>query len=109
MKTYPIGTGKGGSTPTGEYKVVNRLKNPTWYYEGTVIASNAPDNPLGTRWMGFDLEGYGLHGTADPESIGKYETLGCIRMFNEDVEEIFGLLPVGTPISVIESSLGSGG
>jgi lipoprotein-anchoring transpeptidase ErfK/SrfK len=105
VKTYPVGTGKGGGTPVGDFTIVNRLKNPTWYYEGTVAGPNDPGNPLGTRWLGFDIHGYGLHGTRDPDSIGKYETLGCIRMRNEDVEEIFELLTDGTPVTVIESSL----
>ena len=52
--------------------------------------------------MGFDLESYGLHGTTDPTSIGKAMTLGCIRMFNEDAEEIFELIPVGTEVQVTD-------
>ena len=103
VKTYPIGTGKESSTPVGEFKIVNRLKNPTWYHEGTVAPPGSPENPLGTRWMGFDVESYGLHGTIDPESIGQSQSLGCIRMLNPEVEELFELLPLGTPIKVVES------
>jgi lipoprotein-anchoring transpeptidase ErfK/SrfK len=104
VKTYPIGTGKGNSTPVGRFTIVNRLKNPTWYYQGTVAPPGSPDNPLGTRWMGFDIESYGLHGTTDPDSIGQSKSLGCIRMLNPDVEELFEIIPVGTPITVTESA-----
>jgi L,D-transpeptidase ErfK/SrfK len=105
VKTYPVGTGDKGSTPVGEFKIINRLVNPTWYYKGQVITAESPDNPLGTRWMGFDRDGYGIHGTKDPDSIGKFETLGCIRMLNQHVEELFDILPVGTAVSVIESTV----
>ena len=103
VKTYRIGTGKDNSTPVGEFKIVNRLKNPTWYHDGTVAPFGSPENPLGTRWMGFDAKTYGLHGTTQPESIGKSESLGCIRMLNSDVEELYELLPVGTAITILES------
>lgn len=103
VKSYRIGLGKDNSTPVGQFKIVNRLKNPTWYYEGKVIPFGSPENPLGTRWLGFDLKSYGLHGTNEPNSIGKDESMGCIRMLNPDVEELFELVPTGTPIRVVES------
>jgi len=104
VKTYPVGTGKRGNTPLGDFEIVNRLKDPTWYYEGIVAQPGTSENPLGTRWMGFNIDGYGLHGTTDPASIGKYETLGCIRMYNADVEELFEIVPTGTKVSVFESA-----
>ncbi len=103
VKTYRVGLGKDSSTPVGEFKILNRLKNPTWYHEGKVLPSGNPENPLGSRWMGFDIKSYGLHGTIDPASIGKSESLGCIRMMNADVEELFELVPVGTPVRIVES------
>lgn len=102
VRTYAVSTGSNKSTPIGKFRIVNRLTDPTWYYEGKVIPPHAPDNPLGTRWLGFDLEGYGLHGTTEPETIGEYVTLGCVRMRNEDVEQIFELLPVGTEVVILE-------
>lgn len=102
VKTYSVASGKDNSTPAGDFKIINRLTDPTWYYEGTVAGPGSPDNPLGTRWMGFDLEGYGLHGTTDPDAIGQYATLGCLRMHDGDIEELFELVGVGTPISIIE-------
>lgn len=102
VRTYSVATGSDKSTPVGKFKIVNRLIDPTWYYEGKVIPPGTDENPLGTRWLGFDLDGYGLHGTTDPDKIGEYVTLGCVRMRNEDVEEIFELLPVGTEVSILE-------
>ncbi len=101
VRSYRIATGKDRSTPEGTFKIINHLKNPTWYYEGKVIPPDSPDNPLGTRWMGFDKEGYGLHGTTRPEEIGQFATLGCVRMLNEDIESLFELLPVGTDVTII--------
>ncbi len=104
VRQYDVATGKDNSTPVGEFKIVNRLENPTWYYaeEGKVEPAGSPKNPLGSRWMGFDLEGYGLHGTTDPDKIGQYATLGCVRMFNHEIEELFNIVPVGTTVSIIE-------
>jgi lipoprotein-anchoring transpeptidase ErfK/SrfK len=101
VRSYRIATGKDRSTPEGTFKIINHLKNPTWYYEGKVIPPDSPDNPLGTRWMGFDKEGYGLHGTTRPDEIGQFATLGCVRMLNEDIESLFELLPVGTEVTII--------
>lgn len=101
VRGYRIATGKDRSTPEGSFKIKNHLKNPTWYYEGKVIPHESPDNPLGTRWMGFDKEGYGLHGTTKPEEIGQFATLGCVRMLNEDIEFLYELLAVGTEVNII--------
>lgn len=103
VKRYSVGLGKGSSTPAGEFKIASRLKNPTWYYGGKVVPFGNPENPLGTRWLGFDLKSYGVHGTIEPASIGKAESLGCVRMLNSDVEEIFELVPVGTSVRIVES------
>jgi lipoprotein-anchoring transpeptidase ErfK/SrfK len=104
VRQYDVATGKDNSTPAGEFKIVNRLEDPTWYYaeEGKVEPAGSPKNPLGSRWMGFDLEGYGLHGTTDPDKIGQYATLGCVRMFNHEIEELFNIVPVGTTVSIVE-------
>ena len=101
IRSYPIATGKDRSTPEGTFKILNHLKNPTWYYEGKVVPPGSPENPLGTRWMGFDRGGYGLHGTSKPEEIGQFATLGCVRMLNEDIETLFEILPDGTEVTVV--------
>lgn len=102
VRSYRVATGKDRSTPEGTFKILNHLKNPTWYYEGKVVPPDSPDNPLGTRWMGFDKEGYGLHGTTKPEEIGQFATLGCVRMLNADIEVLFDLLPPGTEVTIID-------
>ena len=100
VKKYKVSTGKGGNTPVGNFKIANKLIKPTWYYDDKVIPPGDPKNGLGSRWMGFDLKGYGIHGTIEPEKIGRLASLGCVRMRNEDVEELFDLIPIGTPITV---------
>ncbi|MBD3246133.1 MAG: L,D-transpeptidase family protein [Candidatus Omnitrophica bacterium] len=102
LKTYTVSTGKNNSTPVGTFKVVNKLKNPTWFRTGAVIPPDSPENILGTRWMGFDVTGYGIHGTKDPDNLGKQVTLGCVRMRNSDVEELYDIIPTGTEVTIID-------
>lgn len=102
IKTYVVSTGENNSTPAGKFKIVNKLINPTWYKTGAIIPPDSPKNILGTRWMGFNIAGYGIHGTTDPDSIGKQVTMGCIRMRNSDVEELFDIVPVGTEVVIID-------
>lgn len=91
VREYPIGLGKNNSTPAGSFVVTNKLKEPTWTEPETRKQIPYPDNPLGTRWIGF-YQDYGIHGTWEPESIGKTVSAGCIRMLNPDVEELFDLV-----------------
>lgn len=100
VKKYRVSTGEKGNTPVGDFKIANKVVSPTWYYENKVIPPGDPQNGLGTRWLGFDLKGYGIHGTIEPEKIGQPASLGCVRMLNDDVEELFDLLPIGTVVRV---------
>ncbi len=102
FKTYVVATGKNNSTPSGTFKIINKIKNPTWFKTGAVIPPNSPENILGSRWMGLDIKGYGIHGTNDGNEIGKQVTLGCIRMRKKDVEELFDIVPVGTEVIIID-------
>jgi lipoprotein-anchoring transpeptidase ErfK/SrfK len=102
LKTYKVATGIDNSTPLGTFKVVNKLKDPVWYKAGAVVPSGSPENILGTRWMGLSVAGYGIHGTTQPESIGKHVTAGCVRMRMEDVEELYDILPVGAEVVIAE-------
>jgi lipoprotein-anchoring transpeptidase ErfK/SrfK len=102
VKTYTVSTGKNNSTPTGTFKITSKLINPTWFKSGAVIAAGSPENALGSRWMGFDLAGYGIHGTTDPQSLGKQVTEGCVRLSNPDVEELYTIVPVGTEVTVLD-------
>ncbi|MDO9465560.1 MAG: L,D-transpeptidase family protein [bacterium] len=103
LKTYTVATGAHDGTPLGNFKIVNKLKNPTWYTAGAIVSADSPKNVLGNRWMGITEKGYGIHGTIEPDSIGKQSTEGCIRMYNKDVEELFDLVPVETPVTIIKT------
>lgn len=102
IKTYIVATGKNNTTPVGVFKITNKLTNPPWFKKGAVIPPNSPENILGTRWMGFDLSGYGIHGTTEPETLGRQVTDGCVRMSNTDVEELYTIIPEGTEVTVID-------
>ncbi len=101
-RQYRIGLGEDGSTPTGEWQVGTKLKNPQYYPPrgGDIIAADDPANPLGERWIGLigisgDAMGqrrYGVHGTIEQDSIGRNASLGCIRMYNKDVEQLYDCL-----------------
>ena len=95
VRVYAVAVGADVSpSPVGTFRIVNRLTNPTYYRRGKVIPAGA-SNPLGTRWMGLDIKGIGIHGTAEPASIGHRRSHGCIRMLNRDVEELFERLRPG--------------
>ena len=99
-KVYPVAVGKESTpSPTGTFRVVARVVDPTYYHEGKVIAPG-PRNPLGTRWMGLDLKGYGIHGTNAPQSIGKAASHGCIRMAKHDLEELFSTVKAGDVVEI---------
>lgn len=102
IKTYTIATGANNSSPVGTFKIVNKLANPTWFKAGAVVAPGSPENILGTRWLGFDLAGFGIHGTTDPQSLGLQVTQGCVRMSNAEVEELYTIVPVGTEVTIVE-------
>ena len=102
VKSYIVSTGKNNCTPVGTFKIVNKLLNPTWFKAGAVVPPESSQNVLGTRWMGFDLAGYGIHGTTEPKELGKQVTQGCVRLSNADVEELYSIVPAGTEVSIIE-------
>ncbi|MFH1191662.1 MAG: L,D-transpeptidase family protein [Candidatus Omnitrophota bacterium] len=102
FKSYIVSTGKDNCTPVGTFKIINKLVNPTWFKAGAVVPPESTQNVLGTRWMGFDLAGYGIHGTIEPKELGKQVTQGCVRLSNADVEELYSIVPAGTEVSVIE-------
>ena len=102
LKVYRVSTGTNNSTPVGTFKITSKLIDPVWFNKGIVVPPDSPQNVLGTRWMGFDLPGYGIHGTIEPETIGQQVTAGCVRMRNPDVEELYSLLPMGTEVVVVD-------
>ena len=109
FKRYFVGTGQYGKTPTGELVIKDKIPNPPWWRsDGKQIPFGDTNNVLGTRWMSLKyaddspLSGYGIHGTWEPETIGKQASAGCIRLLNSDVEELFTLVPEGTPVTITE-------
>jgi lipoprotein-anchoring transpeptidase ErfK/SrfK len=100
IRVYRVAVGKTSTpSPTGAFKIVNRVPNPTYYHKGQVIPAGT-GNPVGTRWMGLSAKGYGIHGTNQPNSIGKAASTGCIRMSKRDLEELFELVNVGDSVEI---------
>ncbi len=103
-QVYKVATGRTETlTPEGEFTIVVKAVNP--YYRKKNIEGGSKDNPLGTRWIGFDAENtdgriYGIHGNNNAHSIGQYITGGCVRMFNEEVEALFTRVPFGTKVYI---------
>jgi lipoprotein-anchoring transpeptidase ErfK/SrfK len=104
MYTFKVATGKvQKDTPIGTFKIVTKVVNP-WYLPKN-IAGGDSKNPLGTRWIGLNVPDsngykYGIHGTNNPSSIGRYVSQGCIRMYNQDVEWLFQHIPKGTLVII---------
>ncbi len=97
---FPIGIGKDNSTPLGRFRVLRKTPNPQYTDpHGRVFAGGTPENPLGRFWIGLG-EGYGIHGTNEPESIGKSESRGCVRMHNRDIERLNGMLVTGCEVVI---------
>lgn len=105
---YSVATGKTEElTPEGEFTIVIKAINP--YYRKKDIPGGVKENPLGTRWIGFDAKEtdgriYGIHGNNSEDSIGRYITGGCVRMLNDEVESLFSLVPLGTKVYIINSN-----
>lgn len=100
LRTFAVAVGAAVSpSPTGEFAVVNRLTEPTYYHAGVVIPAG-PGNPLGPRWVGLNKQGYGIHGTNAPGSIGKAASHGCIRLRNRDIVQLFAMVSVGDTVEI---------
>ena len=104
VAAFRVGLGRDDRTPRRTFSVLVKQENPAWFYAGKTLPFGDPQNILGTRWMGFDNQpgasGFGIHGTTVPDSIGKNESMGCVRMRNAEVEELFELVPRGTQVTI---------
>lgn len=101
LRVYRVAVGKASTpSPVGEFKIVNRVLNPTYYHKGQVIPAGE-NNPVGSRWMGLSANSYGIHGTNQPKSVGTAASTGCIRMGKEDLEELFALVEVGDAVQIL--------
>ena len=100
-KIYTVAVGKPSTpSPVGTFTIARRVMNPTYSHEGRVVPPG-PNNPVGTRWMGLSIPGYGIHGTNVPSSIGKAASHGCIRMARKDLEELYPMVEVGDTVELI--------
>ncbi|MFA6637011.1 MAG: L,D-transpeptidase family protein [Candidatus Omnitrophota bacterium] len=106
FKTYTVATGKDNSTPTGVFKVTDKMIEPVWTKPGVGMVMPGDESyELGARWIPISLQGYGIHGTNDEASIGAQVTAGCVRMYNSDVIELYDIIPVGTEVEIIDSAM----
>ena len=122
LKRYPVAVGMPGwETPVGRFRVIEMATNPVWKHpaNGSVVPAG-PANPLGSRWIGFHRDcrtrrGFngqeqlvvtgcvtaGFHGTPNRASVGQAASHGCVRLFDENVQELYDLVKVGTPVTVL--------
>lgn len=120
--TYPVSIGRmDWSTPLGKTSVVAKQKDPPWYPPASIKAEHAadgdilpdvvpggPDNPLGRHALRLGIPAYLIHGTNKPYGIGMRVTHGCVRMYPEDIESLFPLVPVGTPVYIVNQPVKAG-
>jgi hypothetical protein len=106
-KVFKVATGRSPSlTPEGKFKIVNKIVNRPYYKKR--IPGGDPRNPLGNRWLGLNARGtwgttYAIHGNNNPNSIGKYVSNGCIRMYNDEVKWLFNQVKINTPVIITTS------
>jgi lipoprotein-anchoring transpeptidase ErfK/SrfK len=107
VATFPVAVGMPAwPTPLGNLRIASMQRNPWWYppnqpwAEGASPVPPGPGNPLGTRWMGTNLGGIGIHGTYNPGSIGTAASHGCIRMYIRDSEWLYERIRIGTPVFI---------
>ncbi len=115
VSTYPISVGKEGwDTPTGTTNIIEKRKDPTWTVPASIRAQDpklpavvpaGPDNPLGQFAMNLGWPGYLIHGTNHPYSIGRPSSHGCMRLYPEDIEALFGQSAVGDAVTVIDTPM----
>jgi L,D-transpeptidase ErfK/SrfK len=122
VRRYPVAVGMPGwETPVGTFKVIEKTANPTWEHPANGhLLPPGPENPLGSRWIGFyrDCRGRsgfngqehlvvrgcvtaGFHGTPNRSSVGRAVSHGCVRLFDEHAKELFDLVSLGTPVKVL--------
>ena len=113
--TYPIGIGREGwETPLGRTRIVRKRRDPAWYPPASIRAEKpnlpgvvppGPDNPLGRFALDLALENYLLHGTNKPNGVGRRVSHGCIRLYPNDIAQLFDAVPVGTPVDIVNQEL----
>lgn len=120
--THPVSIGRDDwKTPLGKTSIVRKDKNPAWYPPASIRKEHAeqgdplpkvvppgPDNPLGQYALRLGISGYLIHGTSKPFGIGMQVTHGCMRLYPEDIESMFRMVPVGTPVHIINQPIKTG-
>jgi lipoprotein-anchoring transpeptidase ErfK/SrfK len=122
LRRFPVAVGRPGwETPVGRFAVIELARDPVWEHPATgQMVPPGPGNPLGSRWIGFHrdcrgrrgfngrdyliVEGCvsaGFHGTPNRESVGQAVSHGCVRLFDEHARELFELVRIGTPVTVL--------
>ncbi|MBI2792739.1 MAG: L,D-transpeptidase family protein [Gammaproteobacteria bacterium] len=115
VSTYPVGVGQEGwNTPLGTTTVTRKREHPTWVVPDSILANHeahgqpiekvwpaGPNNPLGDYAMNTGFKSIVIHGSPYPKGVGVRSSHGCIRMLNEDVEQLFKMVQVGTPVNII--------
>jgi lipoprotein-anchoring transpeptidase ErfK/SrfK len=107
VREYPACVGEGAKTPAGTYGLTSKERDPSWTnpLNGQLLPNNHPENILGSRWMamkGMNVSGLGIHGTTVDDSIPGYTSAGCIRLHNQNVEELFSYARIGAKVTVME-------
>jgi L,D-transpeptidase ErfK/SrfK len=114
--TYPVGIGQlGWNTPLGKLHIAQKIKNPIWIVPESImkfrkahgdpvpkIVREGPDDPLGKFAMRLSNHRYLIHSTNEPDGVGQRSSAGCIRMFPENIASLFPMVPVGTPVNIID-------
>jgi L,D-transpeptidase ErfK/SrfK len=119
VHTYPVSIGRmDWSTPIGQARIVEKTEDPAWHPPESIIAERlsngepppttippGPDNPLGRFALRLSIPGYLIHSTNKPFGVGMRVTHGCVRMYPEDIEQLFPLVPVGTPVVILNEPI----
>lgn len=117
IKTFPVGIGQmGWSTPLTKARITEKKKDPTWTPPSSIrrkyarlgrtlpsVVPAGPNNPLGQYALRLSVPGFLIHGTNHPETVGLRSSHGCLRMYPEDIKELYDTVPVKTQVSIIHA------
>lgn len=120
--THPVSIGRvDWKTPLGQTRISKKAHKPSWYPPASIRAEHkekgdplpkvvppGPDNPLGEHALRLAIPGYLIHGTNKPFGIGMRVSHGCVRMYPEDIAALFDIVPVGTPVTIIDQPVKAG-
>jgi len=120
--TYPTAIGLiGEETPTGNFSIIEKLDHPKWYVPKSVmldmrkkgiylpkVMDSGPNNPLGNYGLRLSKRTYLFHGTDTPPTVGRRSSAGCMHLYPENIKNLFGMVSVGTPVSIIDQPFKAG-